>query len=341
MNKPNLKNIVIIYSVLFALLTWLVYGWIYGEGNSYSNTHVIINKGNGSSVVAEKLKNSGVIDKAWLFKVVARFMGLDKKLKAGEYVFEAYTSMYDVLTKLANGDVIYRKITLAEGLTSTQMIKIIEKEKHLIGNITVEAKDGELLPETYSFMYGDTKDSIIIQAKEAMRNALKSAWENRNLKLPIKNTNELLTLASIIEKETAVSEERGLVASVFVNRLKKGMKLQTDPTVIYALTLGKKELKRSLKKKDLKVDSPYNTYKYYGLPPSPICNPGKLSLEAAANPEKSSYLYFVADGKGGHNFSKSLKEHNDNVQSWLKERKAQKKAKALAEKKTVETQKKR
>lgn len=318
MNKPNLKNIVIINFVLFALLTWLVEGWIYGEGNSYSNTHVIINKGNGSSVVAEKLKNSGVIDKAWLFKVVARFMGLDKKLKAGEYVFEAHTSMYDVLTKLANGDVIYRKITLAEGLTSAQMLKIIEKEKYLTGNITVEAKDGELLPETYSFMYGDTKDSIIIQAKEAMRKALESAWENRDLKLPIKDMNELLTLASIIEKETAVSEERGLVASVFINRLKKGMKLQTDPTVIYALTLGKKELRRSLKKKDLKIDSPYNTYKYYGLPPSPICNPGRLSLEAAANPEISQYLYFVADGKGGHNFSKSLKEHNGNIKKWLK-----------------------
>ena len=235
--------------------------------------------------------------------------------------------MYDVLTKLANGDVIYRKITLPEGLTSTQMLQIIDSEESLSGDITVEAKDGELLPETYSFMYGDTKDSIITQAKEAMNKALESAWNNRSNNLPIKSIDDLLTLASIIEKETAVSEERGLVASVFVNRLKKGMRLQTDPTVIYALTLGKNELGRSLKKKDLQVDSPYNTYKYYGLPPSPICNPGRLSLEAAANPEKSSYLYFVANGKGGHNFSKSLKEHNDNVQSWLKERKAKKKLK--------------
>lgn len=327
MNSFNPKKIILLTALLLSLTVWLVNGWIYGEGSLLSNAHVIINKGNGSSVVASKLKNAGVIDKAWLFKLVSRFMRLDKQIKAGEYIFEANASMYDVLTKLANGDVIYRKITLPEGLTSTQMLQIIDSEESLSGDITVEAKDGELLPETYSFMYGDTKDSIIAQAKEAMNKALESAWNNRSNNLPIKSIDDLLTLASIIEKETAVSEERGLVASVFVNRLKKGMRLQTDPTVIYALTLGKNELGRSLKKKDLQVDSPYNTYKYYGLPPSPICNPGRLSLEAAANPEKSSYLYFVANGKGGHNFSKSLKEHNDNVQSWLKERKAKKKLK--------------
>lgn len=324
MNSLNPKKIILSIVLLFSLTAWLIYGWIYDNGILLNNAHVIINKGNGSSVVASKLKNAGVIDKVWLFKLVARFMKLDKKIKAGEYIFEANISMYDTLTKLAKGDVIYRKITLAEGLTTAQILQIINNEESLSGEITVEAKDGELLPETYSFMYGDSKDSIIIQAKDAMNKVLESAWNNRSNKLPIKNIDDLLTLASIVEKETAVSEERGLVASVFINRLKKGMKLQTDPTVIYAITLGKTELGRSLKKKDLQIDSPYNTYKYYGLPPSPICNPGRLSIEAVANPEKSSYLYFVANGKGGHNFSKSLKEHNDNVQNWLKERKAQK-----------------
>ncbi|MBE6467992.1 MAG: endolytic transglycosylase MltG [Alphaproteobacteria bacterium] len=327
MNNPSVKKIIVIYSLLFALVTWQVYGWIYGSSTLLTNAHVIINKGNGSSIVADKLKEAGVIDKKWLFKIAARLMGLDKKLKAGEYIFEAETSMHEALQKLANGDVIYRKITLPEGLTSTQMLNIIDKEEFLSGEISIEVKDGELLPETYSFMYGDSKDSIIIQAQEAMKNALDSAWNNRNNNIPIKNKDDLLTLASIVEKETSVDEERSLVASVFVNRLKKGMKLQTDPTVIYAITLGKKDLGRSLRKKDLSINSPYNTYKYYGLPPSPICNPGRLSLEAAANPQKSSYLYFVADGKGGHNFSKSLKEHNDNVQNWLKERKAKKKKK--------------
>ena len=325
MNTLNFKRIFVLSFVVFAFALWQIHAWIYSPGKFYENTHVIINKGNGSSAVAERLKVAGVINKAWLFKLAARIMGLDKKLKAGEYIFEAQTSMYDVLVKLANGDIIYRKITLPEGLTSTQMLKIINDETFLSGDITIEVNDGELLPETYSFMYGDSKDSIILQAKEAMRIALDNAWNNRSKKLPVKDINDLLTLASIVEKETSVDKERGLVASVFVNRLKKGMKLQTDPTVIYAITLGKHDLGRSLKKKDLQVDSPYNTYKYHGLPPSPICNPGKLSLEAAANPKNSSYLYFVANGKGGHNFSKSLKEHNNNVQSWLKDRKAKKK----------------
>lgn len=144
------------------------------------------------------------------------------------------------------------------------------------------------------------------------------AWENRDDDLPVKNPEELLVLASIIEKETAIDEERAVVASVFVNRLRKGMKLQTDPTVIYALTEGNAELKRSLKRKDLQVDSPYNTYKYYGLPPKPICNPGAASIWAAAHPADTDYLYFVADGKGGHNFSRSLAEHNKSVREWVK-----------------------
>lgn len=324
MNKLNLKKTVIIFFALFGLAICLSYDWVYGKSDLLNNAHVIINKGNGSSVVASKLKNAKVIDKEWLFKIAAKLMGLDKKLKAGEYLFEPYISMHEALTKLANGDVIYRKITLPEGLTSVQMLKIINNEEFLSGNITIDVKDGELLPETYSFMYGDTKDSIILQAKEAMQKTLMSAWNNRDDKLPIKNIDELLTLASIVEKETSVDNERSLVASVFINRLTKGMKLQTDPTVIYAITMGKYDLGRSLRKKDLNIDSPYNTYKYYGLPPSPICNPGRMSIEATANPDISPYLYFVADGQGGHNFSKSLKEHNTNVQNWLKELKRKK-----------------
>ena len=164
MNNSSVKKIIVIYSLLFALLTWQVYGWIYGSSTLLTNAHVIINKGNGSSIVADKLKEAGVIDKKWLFKIAARLMGLDKKLKAGEYIFEAETSMHEALQKLANGDVIYRKITLPEGLTSIQMLNIIDKEEFLSGEISIEVKDGELLPETYSFMYGDSKDSIIIQA---------------------------------------------------------------------------------------------------------------------------------------------------------------------------------
>ena len=157
-----------------------------------------------------------------------------------------------------------------------------------------------------------------MDAQSSLDKVLAFEWKHRNPEVPLKSPEELLILASIIEKETGVPEERGLVASVFVNRLRKGMKLQTDPTVIYALTQGKEELGRSLRRKDLSIDSPYNTYKYFGLPPTPICNPGKESIHAAAHPEESDYLFFVADGKGGHNFSTNLKEHNKNVKDWVK-----------------------
>ena len=184
--------------------------------------------------------------------------------------------------------------------------------------MTLDVNEGELLPETYTFEYGASQDSIVLEARKAMQKALDEAWEGRDSGLPYKDKNQLLTMASIIEKETGVADERPLVASVFVNRLRKGMKLQTDPTVIYALTEGQMELGRTLKKKDLAIDSPYNTYKYYGLPPAPICNPGRDALMAAAHPAQSDFLYFVATGDGGHNFSTNLNEHNRNVKGWLK-----------------------
>lgn len=191
----------------------------------------------------------------------------------------------------------------------------------LEGEITLKVKEGELLPETYSFIRGDSRDSVVKRAKKAMSNLKNKVWNERSDRVPLKSPEEMIVLASIIEKETGIPEERGLVAAVFANRLIKGMKLQTDPTVIYALTKGKAELDRQLTRKDLEIDSPYNTYKYYGLPPAPICNPGRDAIEAAVNPEFSDYLYFVASGNGGHNFAKSLNEHLSNVQSWKKKNK--------------------
>ena len=277
---------------------------------------VVVDKGTTSTMVARKLFIEGVISHPLLFRIVARIKGLDKTLKAGEYLFASHISLIEVIEQMAKGEIMYRKITLPEGLTTAQMLDLIAEDEFLSGDISLEPLEGELLPETYSYSRGDSKDSIIRQAKDAMNKALDKAWENKDEHLPIKNKKQLLILASIIEKETGVAEERGLVASVFVNRLRKGMKLQTDPTVIYALTKGKKELGRVLLRKDLETDSLYNTYKYYGLPPSPICNPGKDSLKAAANPEISNYLYFVASGNGGHNFATSLNEHNKNVKAW-------------------------
>lgn len=274
---------------------------------------VQIPRGAGTAAAAQKLSESGVISSPVLFRLAVRAYRQDKNLKAGEYEFLPHVAMVDVIAKLAAGEVVYRRLTLPEGLTTWQMLEIIANEPLLSGEITLLPKEGELLPETYSFERGDSRDKIIRQAMAAMEQVKLRAWENRAANLPYQTPEQMIVMASIIEKETGVPEERGLVASVFVNRLIKGMRLQTDPTVIYALTKGEQVLGRPLYKKDLEIDSPYNTYKYYGLPPAPICNPGKASIEAAVNPEVSNYLYFVADGSGGHNFAASLNEHNKNV----------------------------
>ncbi len=289
-------------------------------GISTHETIVLINRGETSLKVAQKLFAAGVVQHPLLFRLAARWQGLDKYLKAGEYAFAAEISIADVINQLARGETLYRKLTLPEGLTTAQMLEIIRQDEFLEGAINVQPAEGELLPETYSFSRGDSRDSIVLRAQKAMQKALEEEWQKRASDLPIETAHELLILASIVEKETGLAEERGRVASVFVNRLRKGMRLQTDPTVIYALTKGQKDLKRALTRKDLDVDSPYNTYKYYGLPPAPICNPGLAALQAAARPEETDYLYFVASGNGGHNFATSLNAHNQNVGQWKKHR---------------------
>lgn len=315
-----LKKILIVFVIITALSFYQLKKWTMENGPLFDVVNVVIPKGASSGIVANELAKTGVLNKPWLFKLVARFNGLDKELKAGEYQFNPHISMLSAMQKIANGEVYLRKITLPEGLTSGQIMYMLSKQPDLAGEITLDVREGEILPETYSYVLGDTKDSIIIQAKKSMSKILSQAWNARMEGLPYKNINEALTMASIIEKETAIADERGLVASVFLNRLKKGMRLQTDPTVIYALTNGEYEFGRSLVRSDLNYDSPYNTYKIYGLPPAPICNPGKDAIWAALNPESSDFLYFVADGKGGHSFAKSLNEHNDNVRTWKKVR---------------------
>ena len=280
--------------------------------------NVVIPKGANTKIVAQELKKSGVIESELLFRLVTRLNSADKNLKAGEYQFMPKVSVLQVMEKIARGEVYYRKITIPEGLTVGQIMYMISNYPGLSGEISLEVKEGELLPETYSFELDAPRDSILLQAKTAMDKIKQVVWDNRAEGLPYKNINDMMTMASIIEKETAVPEERAVVASVFVNRLYKKMRLQTDPSVIYALTEGEFELKRPLRKNDLNVDSPYNTYRNYGLPPHPICNPGVEAMEAAAHPAKTDYLYFVADGEGGHNFAKSLNEHNRNVRKWKK-----------------------
>lgn len=314
-----MKKLIIIFLIVLSVLAYMqIKGWIAASGPLLNVTNVVVPKGASLKTVAEELSRAGVIDKPWLFRIMARINGLAKHLKAGEYQFMPGISLQAAMDKIARGEVFFRRITIPEGLTSGQIMYLITNYPDLEGEIDLDVKEGELLPETYSFELGASRNSIILQARAAMQKALEEVWASRDSSLPLKDVNELLTLASIIEKETGVPEERPLVASVFLNRLKKGMRLQTDPTVIYAITEGETSFGRSLKRADLKIDSPYNTYMNYGLPPGPICNPGREALMAAARPQQSDYLYFVADGKGGHRFARSLNEHNRNVKAWVR-----------------------
>ena len=277
-----------------------------------------LKKGSSAQSVSAQLARLGFAKHPLIVEVLMRLKGYDKKLKAGEYLLEEKMSLDDILQKLTSGKVMMHQLTLPEGLTVRQMIEIIEKNEFLTGNVTASVREGEMLPETYTFAKGELRDNMIKKAKADMQEFLNKVWQSRAQNLPLKNEDELLILASLIEKETGINAERGKVASVFINRLNVNMPLQTDPTVIYAITNGTFDLNRSLKRKDLEVDSPYNTYRYKGLPPTPICSPGKAALIAAAQPENTPYFYFVADGKGGHRFGKTLSEHNANIKLWLK-----------------------
>ena len=317
-----MKKILLILVVISLVCVALIKHMVYAKSNLDTETVVLIERGATSGVVANELYKARIINNPILFKLVARLQRLDKHLKAGEYVFAPHISMIEVLEQMNRGDVMYRQITIPEGLTTSQIVEMINDNEFLTGEILNIPEEGSLLPETYTFLRGESRDKLLNKMKLEMDKAIIEVWDSREERSLLKNKNELLVLASIIEKETGLPNERGLVASVFTNRLRKGMRLQTDPTVIYAITLGKYELGRGLSKKDLKINSPYNTYLNYGLPPKPICNPGKASLQAAAQPEMSDYLYFVASGDGGHNFAKSLDQHNRNVYTWKKNKKS-------------------
>ena len=274
-----------------------------------------VNKGDSLQKIADELADKGLVCDAKYFFWYAKWRKIYPNIKAGEYMIDQDVNFADVAEVLQSGKFYWRKVTIPEGLTAAQIKEILQNNEFLTGEIP-DFGEGEILPETYTFMKGETRENIVNQAKKALDDTIKEIWAQRAENLPLKSPQELLILASIVEKETGLPNERDMVASVFVNRLKIGMRLQTDPTVIYAITQGKSELGRPLYKKDLSFDSPYNTYLYEGLPPSPICAAGKEAIYAAAHPLNTDYLYFVASGNGGHNFAKSLSEHNKNVQIW-------------------------
>lgn len=283
-------------------------------------TLIYIAQGSSVDKIARDLHAQGVIGSPLAFKIGARaerlFSPVRGGLKAGEYALPVAVSARDVLRILHMGKTFQRRLTIPEGLMAIEIVALVNSASVLEGEVTTIPAEGSLLPETYHFSRGMTRDEMISRMEKSMQATLDELWKIRAPDLPIRTKEEAVNLAAIVEKETAIAAERPRVAGVFVNRLRLGMKLQTDPTVIYALTLGKERLNRPLLRKDLDIDSPYNTYKVVGLPPGPIANPGYASLAAVMNPERHDYIYFVADGSGGHAFGKTLDEHNRNVMQW-------------------------
>lgn len=289
------------------------------------SSNIIFKKGMGFQAIVDHMAEKGVIRHPLLFKVIAAASGDARKFKAGEYAFSAGISPRLVMDMIAEGQVVVHKITIPEGLTVQQVAALLCQQDILEGSFPEGLKEGRLLPETYHFTHGDSRQLIVERMQASMQAVLTELWPKRKEGLPIKTMEEAVTLASIVEKETGVDNERGRVAAVFINRLNKGMALQTDPTVIYAIEKDKGPLARPLLGKDLQYDSPYNTYKYPGLPPGPIANPGRAAIEAVLNPPDTKELYFVATGNGGHHFSETLAQHNNFVRQYravLKEKKA-------------------
>lgn len=312
-----MKKLLLLILLMGSAATVFLYDYAINQPLKISeDTLFLVNKGDSLNKIAQSLQDKKLVNDKYIFILFSKINRIYPQIKAGEYLFNGEFSVKQTAEKLSSGKVYLRKVTFPEGLTSTEIAKILHKENFLSKDEFAAPAEGSILPETYTYMRGDSPEKIIKQAQKAMQNVLEQAWQERDPNLPLQSKEELLILASIVEKETGIGMERAQVASVFVNRLRLGMLLQTDPTVIYALTNGKEDLNRPLTRKDLSIDSPYNTYKYAGLPPTPICNPGKDAIYAAAHPSETPYLYFVASGNGGHNFATTLSEHNENVRKW-------------------------
>ncbi|MDE1939208.1 MAG: endolytic transglycosylase MltG [Alphaproteobacteria bacterium] len=289
-----------------------------------SETVVLIKSGAGLAGVAQELAGAGVVLKPGLFKLGVRLHGETAELKAGEYAIPSHASMYDIMNILMAGHSIEHKLTIAEGLTSQMAYDLVKADPVLRGDAGPVPPEGALLPETYLFVRGTTRSEIIAKMEKAQQNLIDDLWPKRAPDLPFKTKEQAVILASIVEKESAIPAERRHVASVFINRLRLGMKLQSDPTIIYGITKGY-PLGRGIRQSEIDTPTPFNTYAITGLPPQPICNPGKDSLEAVLNPADTKDLYFVADGTGGHVFAATAAEQAKNVAKWRKIEKEQKK----------------
>ena len=312
---------IIVVSILLAVLAagtlvtagmWAV-SRFEAPGPLVERTIIIVPAGSSLEEIARILADKGAIANRRLFVLGVMVFGRGHPLKAGEYAIPASQSPRGVMEILQSGKTVVHKLTVAEGLTSRQVMAEIAAADGLQGAAPAPPPEGAMLPETYHYSYGDTRAAMVARMRKAMDETLAVLWAHRQANLPLATPQQALILASIVEKETGRAGERPHVAAVFLNRLRKGMRLQSDPTVVYALTKGAGPLGRPLTREDLETQSPYNTYVIDGLPPGPIANPGTQSIRAVMQPAQSDDLYFVADGAGGHVFARTLKEHDRNV----------------------------
>lgn len=310
-----------------------IYGKSKFEGTGPGREDVTFNVPSGSSLsyIANNLAAEGLIENSFIFKMGVRASGNDQKMRAGEYRVAKGASMEDIMDEIVSGTAVEYAVTIPEGLSVIQAWRRIEANPHLTGEMpeTLPA-EGMLAADTKTFPKGTSRADIVDRLIKLQEDRVAEAWANRQEGLPLNDINEFITLASIVEKETGIDGERPLVASVFINRLNKGMKMQSDPTIIYGLFGGEgKPSERPIYRSDIRKATPYNTYVIARLPPGPIAIPGKAALEAVANPADGEDIFFVADGTGGHAFAKTLKEHEANVRRW-REIEAERKAAAEA-----------
>ena len=290
------------------------------SGGAPRDVTVVIPEGSSIRKAGEILEKAGAVDSASSFVNHARFFGGDAPIKPGEYEVKAGMDAGDVLELLQSGKTLQRFVTVPEGMPSIMVWERLMAEERLTGEIPVPP-EGSLLPDTYSFVTGESRAAVVKRMQDAMDKAFAELWAKRSPRSGVKNRNEAITLASIVEKETSVPAERRTVAGVYTNRLAIGMRLQADPTIIYPITQGK-PLGRRIRRSEIDAVNDYNTYSMAGLPRGPIANPGKASIAAVLDPEPTRYLYFVADGSGGHIFAETLAEHNRNVTNWRALRRA-------------------